>query len=289
MPIRRDHDIIRRSAGRQPHWVLVVSRLVVLSQVTLADVRAHIAETGLDEDAFVERVLPALGLQPAGRDVDLIACLSSDDEALGRAFEDCEWGCLEPWQELCATLRDGGHVLADPAASTVRDRWQAFARSRRGTVLMMSLRRTLRVLLPWQPWDGRAMPDARLSGGSVESLSVALQERIIDTPGGYEFLSHDPTGGIGVLSHTMALVFSHARYAQHTVKHVARPIVRADTYERAAESMGLVEHFGAIRRVLEIDHPDYLSDLGLGLLEYRGRDHYLFLNSPRETKWLLSS
>jgi hypothetical protein len=260
-----------------------VSRLYIFGQVTLDDVRAELAARGLEETALVERLLPILEQPSVGPDVDLTCCLTAEGDFAG-IFTGEEDETDAAWLDFYRVMQRS--ILT---GSTLHELRSVHARElRRGQTLLMSLKRTLPVSVLRRPWDQRDLPSATLGGRtSIKALAEALRARLLRTVGGRAFVERDPVRQpLVVLTHTLGVLLGHS-YAQRSRPKLHWRVVRPDVYEDAAESLGLLGHFQTIRSVLEIDHPDYVSELGLGVLEYRGHDQHLVLNAPHERVYVL--
>ena len=260
-----------------------MSRLYVFGQITLEDVRAEFADRGFEEEALAQRLLPILEQPRVSPDVDLTRCLTAEGDFAG-IFTGEEDETDASWLEFYGVLRRS--ILTGP---TLGDMRAVHARGlRRGQTLLLSHKRTLPVNLLRRPWDQRDLPSATLGGRtSVEALAGVLRSRLMRTVGGRTFVEQDPVRQpLVVLSHTLAMLLSHS-HSQRSMPKIRWRVARPDVYEDAVEAMGLLEHFQTIRSVLEIDHPDYVRELGLGVLELRGHDRHLVLNAPHERLYVL--
>jgi hypothetical protein len=266
-----------------------MSTLLVYPQVTIRDVHAQVQTLGLDVDEFLACAVPSVGGSSGERETDLVRCLHLPVEELERAR-------IDPvWVAFCEKVQ-GGAVLAHRESPT----WIGLARTARRIPEWRTARiirpegvRTLLACFEKPGWDFRYMPsDALGAQGTLAELLETLWERIRPTTGGHEFLGPAPEArALAVLATTLSAILSEEVAMRSDHRRGVR-LVRPDVYERAVAGMGLGRCFQAVRRILELDHPDHLSlrtawptpedpVRELAFLEYRGRrDSYLALNTP---------
>ena len=277
--------------------------LLVFPQITLADVVTQATTLGLDVAELLDATGPyfdrriSLGeddpRQARDPETELVRSLFLPLEVLA----ELEVGDL--WQALAEKTQQGA-VLAHPASPTFLG---LPVRARKATGLRTALVirpvgvRTLMTQLDKPSWDFRPMPSETLgSEGADAELVARLTELVRPTTGSGELLGAHPRPRLlAILATTVTAVLSEDADKRSDHRRGAK-LVRADVYERTVEGMGLGPFFQAIRRILEVDHPDHVPVQvawprptdpvrDVAILERRGqRDPYLALNAPLLTK-----
>jgi hypothetical protein len=241
-----------------------MSRIVLHSELTLADVRAHLAELRLDEEQIVSAELERLCLDSEGADRDLVRVLTSDDEPEDEGPG--SWRTV--WDRVGAF---GGGSLYEQHATVTSGDDVYFA----GLPVL-----PLVVDVNHRPWDHRRMPrpgDVTSAHDLADDVVRKLETTIAGPLLGWSWGDDWVRGALEVLARTLYLCL-RSHHAQRSPRGASHRVVRADVYEAAVESLGLTDHFGTIRRVLEVHHPDYDASLGSLVMTYRGyRDQWLVL------------
>jgi len=277
--------------------------LLVFPQITLADVVAQATSVGMEVGELLEATGPYFDRRVSLGEDDPRQARDAETELVRSLFLPLdallELGVSDVWQALAEKTQQGA-VLAHPASPTFQG---LSARARKSTgwrtahVIRPVGVRTLMTQLDKPSWDFRPMPSETMGGsGTDANLMARLTQLVQPTTGGAELLARHPRPKLlAVLATTVAAVLSE-NAAQRSDHRRGAKLVRADVYERTIEGMGLGDCFQAVRRILEVDHPDHVpialawpratdAVRDIAILEHRGqRDPYLALNAPLLTK-----
>jgi hypothetical protein len=231
-----------------------MSHLVVFTQVTLDDVRAHAATMKLDEELFVADAHSAFGQKvPADADEAFARALSLNDD------DDAPDEMDERWSHVCETLRYKDHLATPsyPCWPEIIDELKATPGYENARVIRPIGVRTLKCRMNIERADGREEPCGVTNpNATTNDVLTRVRGQIAKTIGGDQFLVPDPDGrALAVLATTLTAILADPE-ASERGPH-GEVLVRRDVYEKAVASIGLGDLLPAIRRLFERDHKDY--------------------------------